>query len=160
MVELYNRTVETWIEDGESFCLDFMKYSFSWHHPVGADIDLLREEIRKAHAEWVEVRHEWQMQNFKQEAASLSYTKEFGILLWALSRHPFCGEMRPFEVVTAMQFCLSALSFYENRRTDRKTPFVFRMTEAGRHDLIMALSEKKSDALATYLAIDALFSRD
>lgn len=188
MVTLTNETVDEWLKDCGKFCHDFQRYSFLWHHPIGLDIPLLSEGIAKAHADWVEKVAEWQASGFRQEAISLSYTKIFGALLWALSNHAFCGEISEYEpfrepapefegtpeerafwiedvcgapdIVTAMQFCLSVLQFYESKRIDRKTPYVFRITESGRHDLIMALYEKRIDALGTYLTVDAWFARD
>ncbi len=188
MTKLTANTVDQWLADSEVFSLAFMQYSFTWHHPVGVDITLHREEIQKAHAAWVSKVQEWQASYFRQETFSLSYTKIFGALLWALSEHVFCGDIREYEglqhpkpefqgtdeerqewvddlcgapeVVTAMQFCISVLQFYESKRIDRTSPYVFRMTESGRHDLIMALHEKRIDALATYLTLDAWFARN
>ncbi len=187
MVYLDNNSVDKWLQEADAFCSAFMEYSFSWHHPVGADIQLLADEIKRAHSEWAAICHEWRTQNFRQEAASLSYTKTFGVLLWTLSKTGYCGEMREYEpfrhprpefngteterkavlddllgapeIVTALQFCLSILIFFETNRIDRETDFIFHMTESWRHDLIMSLAERRIDALGTYLALDAVFAR-
>lgn len=188
MFILDSNTVKTWLHDKETFSHEFMEYAFRWHHAVGADITLKREVIEEAHAEWFDVVEEWKKVKFRQGAENLSYTKSFAILLWCLCKRRFCGEMReyaPFrkpapefpgsdelkadilrdllgapEVVTALEFCIGILNFFEQRRNDRNSAFAFRMTEGGRHDLIVALASDKMSAEAVFLVLESLYARD
>lgn len=181
-------SVEHWLEDAAAFCYQFQRYSFGWHHAVGADIELLDGPIKVAHAEWVSTVRDWQAEKFQTEAESLSYTKILAILLTILCRTRYVGEMKKFqpmnrpepefagtpeqkqemlgdllgapEAVTAFQFCISTLNFYEERRIDRRTPFAFRMTEAGRHDLLVLLTGEHVDLMGVYLALEGLYARD
>ena len=185
MVRLGKETIETWLADRDSFCLAYMEYTFSWHHPVGADLELLRSEIEESHAEWVATVTEWRTMRFRQETESLSYTKIFAILLCALCKRKYIGEMKPYEpfrrampefqgtdeqrqailedllgapeAVSALQFCLAVLNHYEQKRLDRKTPFVFRMTEQGRHDLLVLLTGDEPSPIAVYLCLESLY---
>lgn len=188
MVRLSKGTVEQWLANCEEFSHCFMEYTFTWHHAVGADLDLLAEHIKEAHAEWTSVVAEWRTQRFRQETEGLSYTKIFAILLYALSKQRYVGEMREYEpfrqprpefngteeerrcylddllgapeAVSAFQFCVSVLNFYESNRLDRKTPFEFRLTESGRHDLLVLLTGADATATAVYMALEGLYSRD
>lgn len=188
MVILSNDTVETWLQDREIFSHDFMEYSFAWHHAVGADIHLVRQEIEAAHDEWVEIVTDWKNNRFRQGATHLSYIKTFAILLSCLSKRTFCGEMKEYvafrdaapifsgsdelkkevmadllgapDIVTALEFCIGVLNFYEQRRIDKKDPFSFRMTESSRHDFIVALSRKQMSPDSVFLALENLYARD
>jgi hypothetical protein len=187
MVLLNEHTVDEWLKDRDAFCLAFMEYSFAWHHAVGADLELLRAKLEEAHARWATIVQEWKTNRFRQEAASLSYTKVFGILLWVLSETPFVGAMadyEPFrqpapefagtdedraylrndllgapEVVTAFQFVVAVLNFYESKRIDRKTGFVLRITEGARHDFLVMLHAREVSPLAVYMTLEAFYSR-
>lgn len=63
------------------------------------------------------------------------------------------------EIVTALEFCLFVLNFYERQRIDRKSKFVFRMTESSRHDLIAAISRNEMSAEAIFIAFENLYAR-
>jgi hypothetical protein len=188
MVILRKNTVETWLRDSGDFSYDFMHYSFEWHHAIGVNLELSRPEIIEVHSKWVETVTEWQTQKFRSETESLSYTKIFAILLWALCQRPYVNEMTQFnshrqdtptfngtpeqkaemvsdllgapEAVTAFQFCIAVLNHYEAQRIDRKTAFEFRMTEQGRHDLLVMLTSKEVSPIAVYLALEGIYSRD
>ncbi len=188
MVILRNDTIEQWISDRDKFCLDFMEASFESHHAIGVDLDLHRNEIESAHDNWVAMITEWQTKRFRQETESLSYTKIMAILLWSLSQRSFIGDMREYasfrkpvpvfngsderreelradllgapEAVTALQFCLGVLNFYEGKRIDRKTGFVFRVTESGRHDMLVLLTSEDQNALSVYMILEGFYSRD
>lgn len=188
MVRLTNDTVEAWLDDCEAFTLAFMEYTFEWHHAVGADLELLRSEIESAHADWIGTVTEWRNNRFQQETESLSYTKIFAILIWALCNRTYIGEMKeyvPFrhqppefngteaerlacradllgapEAVSALQFCLSVLNFYEANRLDKRPPFAFRMTESGRHDLLVMLTSKEAGPTSLYIALEGFYARD
>lgn len=188
MVYLNGSTVDTWLCDREAFCLAFMEHTFTWHHAVGADLELLREQIREVHGEWVAIVHEWQAQRFRSETESLSFTKIFAILLCVLSKKQYIGEMKAYETfrkpapefagtdeqkqalledllgapeaVSALDFCLAILNFYESKRLDRRTPFQFRMTESGRHDLLVMLTSGDANPTAVYLSLEGFYARD
>ncbi|MEM1051154.1 MAG: hypothetical protein AAGI28_03580 [Pseudomonadota bacterium] len=187
MLKLTRDTVTEWLENDQVFAYEFMRYSYTWHRAVGLDIEISDELVREAHHEWVTIYNDWRKNKFQRGAVSLSYTKTFAILLHCLSKRLFCGTMREFvptnktapefngseelkaeiradllgapEIVTALEFCICVLNFYEARRLDRAARFVFRMTETGRHDLIAALHSREMSAEALFIAFENLYSR-
>lgn len=188
MITLTNTTVDEWLSVASSFSYDFSHFALLQHRALGVDIEFVSPEIEAAHAEWVATVHQWRNTLFRQDTESLSYTKIFAILLWSLSQRQYLGDIRKFvptghredpifngpeemraaivadllgapEIVSAIDFCIPVLAFYESKRTDRIEPYQFRMTPVLRHDLIVLLSTEKPSPLAIYLVLEAIFGR-
>lgn len=187
MITLGAETVEEWLGDCRKFSYEFLHCSATWHQAIGLFIEFHDELVEQAHSEWVRIVNEWKRDRFEQGAEYLSYTKTFAILLFVLSQKEYCVAIHEYEavnkdapqfngsddlkrelrqdvlgspeVVTALEFCLMVLNFYESRRIDRKTPFAFRMTESSRHDLIAAIARREMSAEAIFLALENLYAR-
>jgi hypothetical protein len=63
------------------------------------------------------------------------------------------------EIVTTLDFVLSAMNFFEKNRVDRHTPFSFRLTETIRHDMIVELHRGEMTAEAIFIAFECLYAR-
>lgn len=58
------------------------------------------------------------------------------------------------------QFAISVIIWFEQGRTDKRGPFLFRMTHDMEHDFLVYLCSEAKDEMAVFLILKALFLRD
>jgi hypothetical protein len=189
MINLDNGTVERWLGSAEEFSYDFIRYLHLYMHAIGVHADFVRAEVEDAHREWATICNHWQTHLFEQDVESLSYTKIFSVLLFCLSKRTFIENLSTYvnagrrsdpvfngtdieqqearddflgapEAIASFDFCINIMNFYEERRIDREDPFQPKLTEAMRHDMIYFLGSPPADALAVYMALKAIYTRD
>jgi hypothetical protein len=189
MITLTRETIFEWLSDSDKFSYEFMRHSIECRRAIGINLSFIRTELLKAHEEWVETCDIWKATYFQQDVESLSFTKMLAILLYCLSKRTFISEMKNYEqtghrsehsfggseadleeeradfvgapeIVCALDFCLSAINFYEANRIDKIEPFEFRLTPSARHDLIHVLGSHGQDAMSVYIALEALYARN
>lgn len=188
MLSLEFDTVEKWLEDAETFSYEFMRYSMINYRAAGMDVTFDRPAVEAAHAEWQATVSHWQNHLFRRDTESLSYIKIFAILLWCLSKQSYIQQIRTYsagarrseyefngdeklrealvedflgapEVICAIDFCMAVIGAYEEARTDRLTPYVWRLTKSFRHDLIVVLTGGEINPQHVYVMLEANFAR-
>lgn len=187
MIRFEPDTLYDWLADYESFSYSFKRYCFALGQAFGLDIRFDSNTLKLAHENWVADCEVWRTQHFPNETDALSHTKLCALLLHALSTVPyiasvaehdynedleyrFTGSAKQFgeakadlvaarEVVLALDFCLSVISWYEQNRIDRKEQFSFRLTPDLRHDIISYLVARQTEPKAIYLILEALYVR-
>lgn len=187
MIKFSSSTLYDWLSDYESFSYDFKRFCFQIGQAFGLSLEFDSNTLQLAHQKWNEDSEIWRTQHFPNEASALSHIKLIALLLHHLSASPFfsavyehqfenqpdysfAGSEKQYaearaeliaarEAILSLDFCLSIICWYEERRIDREQPFEFRMTRDLRHDVISHLVSRQTDPKALYLILKALFIR-
>jgi hypothetical protein len=180
-------TLYEWLSDYDSFSYEFKRFVFQITQAFGLLCRFDENTLKLVHEKWNEDCEIWRTQHFDGEADALSHIKLSALLLHHLSASPyisglfkhdytsdlhyqFSGTTEQLEeakqdVVSAreaifsLDFCISVICWYEERRIDRIEPHIFRMTPDLRHDIISYLVSRNTDQKAIYLILKALFIR-
>lgn len=180
-------TLYEWLTDYDGFSYEFKRFIFQITQAFGLDCRFDSNTLRLAHAKWKEDCEVWRTQHFAGEADALSHIKVAALLLHNLASSPFIAGLYDHEfttepeyhfsgtpeqydearqdlisareVILSLDFCISIICWYEERRIDRTDPHVFRMTVDLRHDIISYLVSRQSEQKAVYLILKALFIR-
>jgi hypothetical protein len=187
MIRFTPETLYGWLSDYDSFSYEFKRFCFQIGQAFGLSLEFDSNTLKLAHQKWHEDSEIWRTQHFPNEADALSHIKLVALLLHHLSSSPFfsgvyehdfqkdpdyrfAGNEHHFqeargeliaarEAILSLDFCLSIICWYEERRIDREQAFEFRMTRDLRHDIISHLVSRKTDPKSLYLILKALFIR-
>jgi hypothetical protein len=150
-------TLYGWLSDYDSFSYEFKRYIFQLAQAFELECRFDNNTLQLAHAKWGEDCEIWRTQHFEGETVALSHIKLAALLLHNLASAPFIaglyhheytsdldyqfsgteeqyGEAKQDlvsarEVILSLDFCISIICWYEERRIDRIDPYEFRMTE-------------------------------
>lgn len=187
MIHFKESTLYEWRSDYDSFADSFKRYVIYITQAFGLDCRFDDNTLREAHRKWAEDCEIWRKQHFKGEVEALSHIKLAALLLHHLSRVPFISALYEHEftsdlhyefsgtesqkeeakgqlvaareVILSLDFCISIICWYEERRIDRVEAYRFNMTVDMRHDIISFLVARGADAKPLYLILKALFLR-
>jgi len=185
MIRFRESTLYGWLSDYDSFADSFKRYIVYITQAFGLDCRFDENTLHEAHRKWAEDCEIWRKQHFKEESEALSHIKLTALLLHHLSRVPFISALYEHEytsdlhyefagtdaqkqeardqlvaareVILSLDFCISVICWYEERRIDGE--YRFNMNVEFRHDIISFLVARGADPKPLYLILKALFMR-
>jgi hypothetical protein len=187
MIPFGPSTLYDWLSDYGSFNYEFRRFCFQIGQAFSLDLQFDGNQLKLAHGKWHDDCEDWRTHHFPGQATAISHVKMAALLLHHLSATPFfsgvydhafssnpdyrfVGTPAQFEeakaelvaareAILSLDFCLSIICWYEERRIDREQAYEFRMTRDLRHDIISYLVSRNTDPKALYLILKALFIR-
>jgi hypothetical protein len=187
MIPFKETTLYEWLIDYESFQYEFKRFCVEITQAFDLDCRFDNNTLALAHKKWREDCEIWRTQHFDEAAEHLSHIKVAPLLLHHLSRAPFIAALFDHaftsdphyrfsgddsqkaearsdlvaarEAILSLDFCISIICWYEERRIDRVERYRFNMTVEFRHDIISYLLARGDDPKALYLILEALFLR-
>jgi hypothetical protein len=187
MLRLKQDCLDVWVADFDRFAHDFLYYSGCYAKALGYSFDPDFESLKIAHKSWQASCEKWEKQLVMPDSKGLSHIKMMAILLtdlacleWMRDLAEFDGDERNGFVFSgtaeeraeirrdinggggtylALEFAIAVINYFEQNRTDRVGPFVFRATPDVIHDIFVYLNSPVRDAMSTFLILNALYTR-
>lgn len=187
MIHIDRDTLDTWLNDYESFNYAFREFCNAHFRIHNLHAEFIPNVTRQIHKQWCEDHALWLAQEAHENTKYLSHVKICALLLANLIAEPFLGNFfdhdyneEPIyhfrgtsdqkdkakrdlvdgrEVSLSLDFVIIIVDWHERYRVDRNSPFVQPLTEDMRHDLMNLLIGGVVDKKSLYLILKALYLR-
>jgi hypothetical protein len=189
MLEIDEQTIDYYLADFDGFKYDLKRWVYLHCKAFGLYPDIDDKKLRISFDSWLAEIEVWESCLISNGTERLSHIKIFAIMAWALSRMDWVRCFNPFDMSSerleycyagspdtfdevradivngkeqylAFEFAHAVICSYEQHRLDRVAPFVSRLTDDLRHDIIVYLKSDAVQSVAFYLIMKALFARD